>query len=81
MLDSQLHEDHILRYSVSIEDSPDTAYQMAVVTFYDENNKKVTRLKLNVIAKEIIYKWLDNGTQLIYKTLTLKIFLYQNTAN
>jgi hypothetical protein len=64
MLDSQLHEDHILRYSVSIEDSPDTAYQMAVVTFYDENNKKVTRLKLNVIAKETIYKWLDNGTQI-----------------
>ena len=72
MLDSQLHEDHILRYSVSIEDSPDTADQMAVVTFYDENNKKVTRLKLNVIAKETVYKWLDNGTQINLKHAYVK---------
>lgn len=54
MLDSQLQEDHLLRYTVLFEKAAEG--ELAVVTFFDENNKKVTRLKLTVVPKETIYQ-------------------------
>ncbi|MEI8136547.1 MAG: potassium channel family protein [Bacteroidota bacterium] len=61
MLDSQLHQDHILRYTVSSENSANSDERIAILTFFDENNKKVTRLKLKIIDKETIYKWIEKG--------------------
>ena len=74
MLDSQLQEDHILRYTVSFEDNIDSKNQMAVVTFFDENNKKVTKLKLKVIVKEKIYDLLDNAADINLQNSYIKDF-------
>jgi hypothetical protein len=60
MIDSQLHEDHLLRYTVAFEGGSDSDDRIAVMTFFDENNKKVTRLKLKVVRKEEIYKWISD---------------------
>lgn len=74
MLDSQLQEDHILRYSVLFEGNTNDTEQLAVITFFDENNKKVTRLKLNVISKETIYKWIKNGEDIKLPNVYVKDF-------
>ena len=84
MLDSQLQEDHLLRYTVAFEGSVETADNIAIVTFFDENNKKVTRLKLNVISKETIYKWIDNGDEIQLQDAYIKdlsLSEYRERAN
>lgn len=81
MIDSQLHDDHLLRYSVSFEGRNN---ELAIVTFYDEHNKKVTRLSLNVITKEEIYKWIDNGDSVKLENAYVKdlsLSEYRETRN
>jgi len=74
MLDSQLHEDNLLRYSVAFESSSESTDRFAIITFFDENNKKVTRLKLKVVTKETIYSYLDNGSDLNFENSYIKDF-------
>ncbi|MGZ3864610.1 MAG: potassium channel family protein [Bacteroidia bacterium] len=62
MLDSPLHEHHLLRYKVDIEDKPMRSFQKtAIVSFFDENDKKVVVLKYGVISQEEIFARLDAG--------------------
>ncbi|MDP3558632.1 MAG: ion channel [Bacteroidota bacterium] len=64
MLDSQLQEDQLLRYSVIFEEDESKTKTFVNVTFYDENNKKVTRLKLKVITKETIYQLITDSEEI-----------------
>src|SRR4051812_22044217 len=60
MLESPLHEHHLLRYDVEIENTPlHKSNQTAVVNFYDDNDKRVTSQKFAVVSKEEIYEWID----------------------
>lgn len=62
MLGSPLHEHHLLRYTVDIQDKPmNKSSKTAVVSFFDENNKRVASHKYAVISKEEIYEWIDKG--------------------
>ncbi|MEI6019544.1 MAG: potassium channel family protein [Bacteroidota bacterium] len=62
MLGSPLHEQHLLRYQVEILDQPmQKSLQTALLSFFDENNKKVVTHKFAVINKEDIYDWIDKG--------------------
>lgn len=72
MLDSQLQEDQLLRYSVSFEGSIDSIDQTAIVTFYDEHNKKVTRINLKVISKDTIYNWIDENKEINLQNVYIK---------
>lgn len=75
MLESHLHEHHLLRYSVEIEDKPFLQYsQTAVLTFYDENNKKVRLSKLGVVTNEDIYSLIDKGENIHLNNTYIKDF-------
>lgn len=65
MLESPLHEHHLLRYDVEIADLPTRQSKTtALITFFDENNKRVSSYKLPVITKEEIYELIDKGEPL-----------------
>ncbi|MCE3260870.1 MAG: Ion channel, partial [Bacteroidetes bacterium] len=62
MLESPLHEHHLLRYEVQIVDQPFQSYERtALVSFFDENNKRVSVVKYGVLNEEDIYKKIDAG--------------------
>lgn len=62
MLESPLHEHHLLRYKVTIEDKPMRGFtQTAHIGFFDENDKKVVVYKYGVITKEEIFSKIDKG--------------------
>jgi hypothetical protein len=62
MLESPLHEHHLLRYDVEIaEIATRQSSTTAIITFFDENNKRVSTYKLAVITKEEIYGWIEKG--------------------
>jgi hypothetical protein len=75
MLESPLHENHLLRYSVEIVDAPmNKSAKTAIVNFYDDNNKRVTSHKLAVISKEEIYEWINNGENINLTAAYVKDF-------
>jgi hypothetical protein len=62
MLDSPLHEHHLLRYKVDIEDRPMRSFsKTAIVSFFDESDKKVVVFKYGVITKEEIFEKINKG--------------------
>ncbi|MGZ5197678.1 MAG: hypothetical protein ACXWB7_06985, partial [Kaistella sp.] len=62
MLESPLHEHHLLRYEVEITDEPFQSYsRTALVSFFDENNKRVSILKYGVLDQKEIYKKIETG--------------------
>lgn len=62
MLDNLLHEHHLLRYEVEETDHPFQSYQRtAVVSFFDENNKKVSVYKYGIVSLDEIYKKIGAG--------------------
>src|ERR1035437_8185853 len=62
MLESPLHEHHLLRYQVAIEDKPMRNFsKTAILSFFDENNKKVLVFKYGVISNEEIFEKIDKG--------------------
>lgn len=62
MLESPIHAHHLLRYSVDIQDIPSArSDKTALVSFYDENNKRVSTYKFSVFSTEQIYEWIDKG--------------------
>jgi hypothetical protein len=62
MLESPLHEHHLLRYKVDIEDRPMRSFsKSAIISFFDENDKKVIVLKYGVLTKEEIFAKIDKG--------------------
>lgn len=65
MLESPLHEHHLLRYKVDIEDKPMRSFsKTAVIGFFDENDKKVSVYKYGVLSKEEIFEKIDKGEDL-----------------
>src|ERR1043166_3462045 len=65
MLESPLHEHHLLRYKVDIEDKPMRGFsKTAIIGFFDENDKKVCVFKYGVISKEEIFEKIDKGEDL-----------------
>ena len=65
MLGSPLHENLLLRYHVAIEDKPVFGREkLAIVSFYDDTNKRVAVLRFGVVEAKEIYKWIDEGQEL-----------------
>ncbi len=66
MLDSPLHEHHLLKYQVDIEDKPMRGFsKTAHISFFDEHNKRVCTFKYGVITEEEIFAKIDAGEDLI----------------
>jgi hypothetical protein len=62
MLDSPLHEHHLLRYKVEIEDKPMRSFaKTATISFFDENDKKVMVFRYGVITNQEIFEKIDKG--------------------
>lgn len=76
MLDSPLHEHHLLRFDVEILDKPsgEIPKLTAVITFYDESNKRVSSYHLTVVTKETIYAWIDKGEAIQLNNAYIKDF-------
>jgi hypothetical protein len=75
MLDSPLHEHHLLRYEIEIVDKPMLSYsQTALISFFDENNKKVCIFRFGVISCEEIYQRIDRGENLSLNNAYIKNF-------
>lgn len=72
MLESQLHEDRALRYQVDIE--PNDKGSIAIITFYDEFNKKVSIVKLNVVDVRELYQKITKKEPLDLKNCYIKEF-------
>ena len=65
MLESPLHEHHLLRYKVDIENKPLRGFsKTAVIAFFDESDKKVMVFKFGVISNEEIFEKIDKGEDL-----------------
>jgi len=65
MLESPLHEHHLLRYKVDIEDKPLRGFsKTAIIAFFDESDKKVMVFKFGVISNEEIFEKIDKGEDL-----------------
>jgi hypothetical protein len=65
MLESPLHEHHLLRYKVEIEEKPFRGYEKtAIISFFDESDKKVMVFKYGVISNEEIFARIDAGEDL-----------------
>ena len=75
MLEGSLHEHHLLRYEVEILDQEFHDYEKtAIISFYDENNKKSSVIKYGVITPEAIYKLIENGESLRLNNAYIKNF-------
>ena len=62
MLESPLHEHHLLRYKVDIEDKPMRSFaKTATISFFDENDKKVMVFRYGVITNQEIFDKIDKG--------------------
>jgi len=75
MLESPLHEHHLLRYQVNILDKPiRNSSQTAEISFFDENQKRVVVHKYGVISTEEIFELIDKGENLNLNNLYVKDF-------
>ena len=75
MLDSPLHEHHLLRYKVEILDRPiRNSAKTAEISFFDENDKRVSVFKFGVITPEEIFELIDKGENLNLNNLYIKDF-------
>jgi hypothetical protein len=75
MLESPLHENQLLRFTVDIEDIPIFRSEKTVtVSFFDENNKKVLVHKFGLVNREEVYRWIDNGEDIRLNNCYIKDF-------
>lgn len=75
MLDSPLHENYLLRYKVSILDKPiRNSSKTAEISFFDENDKRVTVFKLGLITPEEVFELIDKGESINLNNLYVKDF-------
>ena len=62
MLDSPLHEFHLLRYQVDMEEKPMRHFsRTALISFFDDSNKKVMVFRYGVITAAEIFEKIDKG--------------------
>lgn len=65
MLDSPLHDNPLLRYQVDIIDKAFRSFTKTVmISFFDENLKKVNEIKYGYVSNEEIWAWIDSGTDI-----------------
>ena len=75
MLESPIHSHQLLRYSVEIINAPTIkSEQTALVSFYDENNKRVSTHKFGVISLDQIFSWIENGETINLNSAYIKNF-------
>ncbi len=75
MLESPLHEHHLLRYDVEVTEEPIFGRnRTAHVSFFDENNKKVAIYKYGVITPDEIFELIDKGEVLNFNGTYVKNF-------
>jgi hypothetical protein len=75
MLESPLHEHPLLRYQVDIEDKPMRSFsKTAILSFFDENGKKVSVIKYGYISFEEIIAKIDAGEDIILNNAYVKNF-------
>ncbi|MFI5148495.1 MAG: potassium channel family protein [Bacteroidia bacterium] len=66
MLESPLHEHHLLRFHVEFQDKPfHGRNQCAEVSFFDENDKKVAVHRFGVVSKEELYLKIEREEELL----------------
>jgi hypothetical protein len=79
MLESPLHEHHLLRYTVEITDVPYLSFEAtAFISFFDENNKKVCIIKYGVLSEETIFKKIEENEALNLNNAYVKNFSLTN---
>src|SRR5947209_4027914 len=79
MLDSPLHEHHLLKYEVTLSNEPYLSFEStAVISFFYENNKKVMMFKYGVLTEEAIFKKIDNNEALNFNNAYIKNFSLTN---
>jgi hypothetical protein len=75
MLEGPLHEHALLRYQVEILDKNFRAYsKTAIVSFFDDNLKKVNEFKFGYLSNEEIFKLIDDGADLNLNNAYIKDF-------
>lgn len=75
MLESPLHENHLLRFKVEVINVPVfNSASTASINFFDENNKKTATHKFAFITKEEIYDKIDKGLDVILNNSYIKDF-------
>jgi hypothetical protein len=75
MLESPLHEHHLLRYTVEFLDQPLLSYEKtALISFYDENNKKVSVYRYGVLSQEELFKRIDEKESINLNNAYIKNF-------
>lgn len=75
MLESPLHENNLLHFTVEIQDKPIlNASKTAVLCFFDDYDKRVSVFKLPVMFKEDIYKLIDEKQPLVLSGAYIKDF-------
>ncbi len=75
MLDSPLHEMPQLRYEVEILEKAFRSFsKTAMVSFFDENHKKVTEFKLGYVSNEEIFAMIDSGAEITLNNAYVKNF-------
>jgi hypothetical protein len=75
MLESRLHEHHLLRYEVELLNQPfQQSDKTAIVHFFDENNKRHASNKYAFYNKDIIYDLLDHKKSLNLEGVYVKEF-------
>lgn len=75
MLEGSLHEHHLLRFEVEIIDQPYLSYNStAIISFFDENNKKASVFKYGVISATEIYKKIEANESLNLNNAYIKNF-------
>lgn len=79
MLESPLHEHHLLRYKVEIIDQPYQNYSKTVmVSFYDEHDKKVFVHKYGLLTEAEIFAKIDAGEGLSFNNAYILNFSLTN---
>ncbi|PBQ34056.1 hypothetical protein CNR22_20490 [Sphingobacteriaceae bacterium] len=81
MLETHLHEHHLLRFSVEIKSSSTVLTsgalktdKSAAIVFYDENDKRASTYNLSVLSKEEIYERISKGETLNLDNSYIKDF-------
>lgn len=72
MLESPLHEHHLLRFDVDLHDVD--GKKMATITFFDDNHKRVSSYSLTVVTNEEIFEWINKGYNIHLNNCYIKDF-------
>jgi hypothetical protein len=75
MLDTHLHESHLLRFDIEMPDEHlPKSERLATINFYDDNNKRVSSVTLQVITNQETYEWIDSGESINLNNAYIKDF-------